>query len=357
MERLRRLGARWPWFGRVLDVHERVGDVNGGVVASAITVSVFVSLFPLMLVAIAVVGFVAAGDSTVSTRIIDNLGLTGEAADTMQRAIDTATNSRQAASIIGLLGLAWAGSAVATALQQGVQAPWQQRPNGIKDRLFGMVWIVSAGLGFAAVFALGGLLNFLPDEIPKGVVTAAIIVVGLVAELGLFLWMFWGLGDRRVGWRNLVPGAIVAAIGFEILKLIGTVYVPQLVSRTSALYGPLGVVFAILAWLAFFARLIIYSSAFNAVRYESAVGTHVVEVAVPALPGPRPVEATRGGTIVVPEDPDADTAGERDDTAPADAPAAATPSTNGHDDSSTQPPANASNDGTVWAPGSRSPMG
>ena len=50
MERLRRLGARWPWFGRVLDVHERVGDVNGSVVASAITVSVFVSLFPLLLI-------------------------------------------------------------------------------------------------------------------------------------------------------------------------------------------------------------------------------------------------------------------------------------------------------------------
>lgn len=348
MERLRRLGARWPWFGRILDVHERVQDVNGRVVASAITVSVFVSLFPLILVVIAVVGFVAHGDETVPTRIIDNLGLTGEAATTMRRAIETASNSRQAASIIGLLGLAWSGSAVATALQQGVLAPWQQRPKGVRNRLFGMAWIVTAGLGFAAMFALGGLLNFLPDQIPKVVVSVAIVAVGLIAEIGLFLWMFWGLGERRVGWRNLLPGAIVAGVGFEILKLLGTVLVPQLVSRTTSLYGPLGVVFAILAWLAFFARLIIYSSALNAVRYEATVGTHTVEVTVPALPGPAPTEGTRGGTIV---DPDTTSTADVDaveNGAPTDTP----PSSNGHDADTPTPPADA---GPAWTPGRRRP--
>ncbi|MEZ5176850.1 MAG: hypothetical protein R2746_00825 [Acidimicrobiales bacterium] len=44
-EKLRRLGERWPWLGRALDVQDRVGEINGGFVASGINVSIFVALF------------------------------------------------------------------------------------------------------------------------------------------------------------------------------------------------------------------------------------------------------------------------------------------------------------------------
>lgn len=297
-EKLRALGKRWPWFGRALDVQDRVGEINGGFAASAITVSVFVAIFPLLLVAIAVIGFLASGDDELAGRIIDDLGLTGNAAQTMQDAIEKASDSRQAASIVGLVGLAWSGSGVAVALQQGVRAPWQETSNGIKDRLLGLAWLVAAGIGFAAVIALGGVLNFLPDQVPVVLVTLAAIAIGLAAEIGLFWWMFVGLGTRRVPARDLLPGAIAAGIGFEVLKLVGTVYVPQLVARSSSLYGPLGIVFAILAWLAIFAKLIIYCSTLNAVRFEAREGTVEVPVRVPRLPQREPVAATRGGTML-----------------------------------------------------------
>ena len=76
-DKLRALGRRWPWFGRALDVQDRVGEINGGFAASAITISVFVAIFPLLLVAIAIIGFLASGDDQLPARIIDNLGLTG----------------------------------------------------------------------------------------------------------------------------------------------------------------------------------------------------------------------------------------------------------------------------------------
>lgn len=301
-QRLRKLGTRWRPLGRALDVQDRFGEVNGGFVSSAITVSIFLSLFPLILVAIAVVGFVAEGDPDVSTKIIDNLGLTGNAAETMEEAISTASDSRQAASIIGLVGLAWSGSGVATALRQGVRVPWQEASAGIKGRLLGMAWLVVAAVGFTAALAIGGLLNFLPNHVPSEAITLGAIVVGIVAEIGLFWWMFWGLGTRRVAPRDLLPGAILGGLGFEALKLIGTVYVPQLVARTSSLYGPIGIVFAILAWLAFFARLVVYASTYNAVRYEASHGTVQVPVHLPLVPGDAPVAATRGGMRVDADD-------------------------------------------------------
>lgn len=297
-DKLRALGRRWPWFGRVLDVQDRVGEINGGFIASAITMSIFVAIFPLLLVAIAVIGFLAAGDDQLPTRLIEDLGLTGAAADNVQDAIQRASESRQAASIVGVLGLAWSGSAVAVALQQGVRAPWQERSEGLRDRLLGMAWLVVAALGFAVALALGGILNFVPDEVPTLLVAAVAIAVGVATEIGLFWWMFWGLGTRRVPARDLLPGAIVAGVGFEVLKLVGTLWVPQLVARSSSLYGPLGVVFATLAWLVLFAKLIIYASTANAVRFEGRAGTVEVPVHVPRLPGRHPAAASRGGMML-----------------------------------------------------------
>lgn len=297
-ERLRRLGERWSWLGRALEVHERVGEINGGFVASAITVTVFLSIFPLLLVAISVVGFVAAGDTSVPQRIVDNLGLTGTAAQVVTDAVEKASQSRRAASIVGLVGLAWSGSAVAVALQHGVRAPWQDRPEGLRDRLWGIAWLAAAGIGFAAALFLGGVLNLVPDSVPGPLVTTASVAVSLLIEVGLFWWMFWGLGSRDLAWHDVLPGAVVAGVGFEVLKLVGTVAVPQLVSRSSALYGSIGVVFALLAWLALFARLIVYCSAINAVAYEARAGTVAVPVRVPRLPGREAVAATRGGIVI-----------------------------------------------------------
>lgn len=278
-ERIDAWGRRWPWLGRILAIQRRVTDSDGAVVASAITLSVFVSLFPLVLVGIAVLGQLTANDADLPARLIDSLGLTGAAADTMRDALAHAADSRQMASVVGLVGLAWSGSAVAVALQRGVQAPWFHKPEGLRARAVGMAWLASLAVGFALALALGGVLNALPDAVPPVLGAIVAIAVGLAVEVGVFWWMFWGLGTRTTPPRALLPGAVVAAVGFEVLKLVGTVYVPRLVSRSSALYGSLGVVFAILAWLLLFARLLVYSSAVNAV-------THVPDPEPAAEPAP-----------------------------------------------------------------------
>jgi membrane protein len=303
MDRLRALGRRWPWFDKVLDVHERVGDVRGGFMASAITINVFLALFPLLLVVIAIVGFFAKDDPTIANDIIRELGLSGDAAETMNDAITKAADSARAASIIGLLGLLWSGLNVVAAVEEGIRAPWQEKGAGMKAKFVGVGWLFGASAIFLASVALGAILNFLPEEVPKGVISAGVIIIGLLVEFGVFLWTFWLLGNHKVGIRPLIPGAVVAAIGFEILKLVGTVMVPQLVKSSSALYGPIGVVFAILAWLALIARLLVYSSAVNAVNWEESHGTVNLSIQVPNLPHDEPApEATRGGTAVPAED-------------------------------------------------------
>ncbi|HEX4822265.1 MAG TPA: YhjD/YihY/BrkB family envelope integrity protein, partial [Acidimicrobiales bacterium] len=128
---------------------------------------------------------------------------------------------------------------------------------------------------------------------------APVMIVVTVAINTLMLWFTLAmLGSQRVGWRPLLPGSIVAGIGLQVLTLAGAFIVPRSVASSSAIYGSLGVVFAILAWLFFFGRLLVYASTFNVVLYERARGTVTLEVEAPRVPGEVPVEATRSGVVV-----------------------------------------------------------
>ena len=61
-------------------MQERYGDLHGNNIAAAMTFQAFVSLFPLLLVAVAVIGWVAGDGTNVAGRVIGELGLNGDAA-------------------------------------------------------------------------------------------------------------------------------------------------------------------------------------------------------------------------------------------------------------------------------------
>jgi membrane protein len=287
-----RLCERLPWLRTPLSVHQRVGDVGGGPLSSSIALAGFLSLFPLLLVSIAVVGFVAAGQTDFPERVIEQLGLTGRAAEEVLGVIDKAEESRRAASVIGFIGLLWAGLGIVGTLEQALDATWQVKGRGLVSRLIGLAWLVGAGVLFLASMALGGAVAELP-----GPGTVPTVVLGVGLDIVLFLWMFRTLTNAPLPWSAHLPGAIVGGVGLEVLKLVGTVYVPRAVASASALYGSLGVVFAILAWLALAARLILYAAAYNVVRWEREHGTVTVGIEVPRIEGEVPLEATRGGAV------------------------------------------------------------
>ena len=317
------LQARWPWLRVIVQVQKRFDEVHGGYLASAVTLAAFLSLFPLMLVAIAVLGFFARNTADLPGELVSWFGLpsSGETAEAITEAIETAEKSRRTASIVGFVGLLWAGLGLVGALSYVYDSVWQVKGRGWKDRLLSLAWLVGAAVLFLASIVVTAVIAFLP-----GWLRPINILAGMAVSTALFLWSAKVLGNRQVGWRPLLPGAILAAVGLEVMKVVGAVYVPEAVSRSSALYGSLGVVFALLAWLFFFGRLIVYSSALNVVLWERREGTVTIELQVPKLPGHDPVDATRSGKSNDPP-PDAEEAAQAADAeAAADtAPAGAAP--------------------------------
>ena len=289
------LEARWSWLGVASAVQGRFNELHGGYLAGAITLAAFLSIFPLILVALALLGFFSLGNPDVSSRMLDALAIPthSEAATTIREAIDTAEQSRWAASIVGVIGLLWSGLGLVAALQYAYDSVWRVAGRGWRDKGMGLLWLAGSAVLFVGSFALTATVQFLP-----GWVAPLEILLALGLGVGLFLWADMLLPNRDVGWRPLLPGAVVGAVGFEVMKILGGVYLPRAVASSSALYGSIGVVFAILAWLFFFGRLIVYSSLVNVVLWERSHGTVTIALDVPSLPGREQDEATRGGVAV-----------------------------------------------------------
>jgi membrane protein len=284
---------RWRPTRLALDVQDRYRELHGGELASAITLSAFLSLLPLLLVAIAVVGFFSAASSKdLAKEVIDNLQLdkASQTAELITEAMQTAESSRKAASVLGLAGLLWTGLGVVNALQYAWNTAWQVPGRGLRDKAVGLAWLGGAGVLFIASFGLSAGSQLLPWYLqPVGILT------GLATGVGLWLWTAHTLPNRRVGWRPLLPGALVGAAGFEILKVVASFVVPRVVASSSELYGPVGVVFAVLAWLLLFGRLIVYAAVVEVVMWEKRHGTVQLMIEAPARPGVAPVGATRAG--------------------------------------------------------------
>lgn len=293
-EKLDALGRRWSWLGVILAVMKRYGEVHGNSLASAVTLQAFISLFPLLLVAIAIVGFVSAEGVDIAASVANGLGLRGDAAKAITDAVAAAEDSRKAASIVGLAGLAWSGLGLVDAVQNGFNQIWQVRPRGFKDKLVGVGWL----LGAVVIMGIGAGATALVSLLP-GFMAPLALLLGFGINFCLWLWTAKLVPNRHVGWRVLVPGALLGAAGLELLKAIAGFYVPRLISSSSQLYGTIGVVFAVLAWLYLLARLAMYTAVLDVVLYEDKEGTRRVSVEIPALAMPDG-NADRIGRVAVP---------------------------------------------------------
>lgn len=284
---------RWRPVRLGLDVHNRYNELHGGNMASAITLSAFLSLLPLLLVGIAVLGFFSAASSKdLAKEVIDNLQLdqSSQTAELVADAIRTAESSRKAASVLGFAGLLWTGLGLVNALQYAWNTAWQVPGRGLKDKGVGLAWLCGGGVLFAASFAVSAASQMLPGFLaPLG------ILAGLATGVVLWLWTAHTLPNRQVGWRALLPGALVGALGFEVLKIVASFVVPRFVASSSELYGPVGVVFAVLAWLLVFGRLVVYAAVVEVVLWEERHGTVTLTIEAPARPGLSPVSASRAG--------------------------------------------------------------
>jgi YihY family inner membrane protein len=284
--------SSWPPLALALTVNGRVGELGGGFLASALTLSLFLSLFPILLVALAVLGFMTANDDTLATDLVSSLGLTGDAADFVLDALAAAEDSRATTTVLGFLGLVWASLGVVGGIQHICGRAWQIPGRGLTGKLVAFGWLLGAIVVLGSTIVIAGFVPGLPSWLEP------VQALGGVAVLvAFFLVTFKLLTPRSLPWSDHAPGAVAAGIGVQVLTLVATTFVPSQVERASALYGSIGVVLAVLAWLLLFGRVLVYAVVLNVILHERAHGTVHVEVEAPRFGGEVPITADRSAVV------------------------------------------------------------
>jgi membrane protein len=278
--------------GSALATHERFNEVGGGQLASAVTLTVFLSLFPLLLVATAVVGFLSSGDPDLANRVIRDLGLTGDAADMLRDGFEAAERNKASSSVVGFVGFVWAAIGVVGAIQHVCDRAWQVSGRGLKDKAVAAGWLLGSLVVLALALGAAGLVPGLP-----GWLAPLEVLTGVAFGSASFLWTFRVLTAKPLALRQHLPGALLGGVGLHLLTRVGGAVIGRQVESSSALYGSIGVVFALLAYLLLFGRLLVYAVCLNVVLHERTHGVVHVEVAVPKFDGEVPVEADRSAVV------------------------------------------------------------
>jgi membrane protein len=248
-------------------VMKKFGDDRAGQMAALISYYGFFSLFPLLLVFATVVAFVIENDPALQDRLLDSaLSRFPVVGPQINSNIDEIQGS-PFALIVGIVLAVWSGTAVVTSAQWAMDDVWDvpraERP-GLPMRVLRAL-ILLLGLGASIV-----VTAFLTGSDGGGVGGAAIEVLSMVATVvvssAVFALAYRVLTVARVSWRDVIPGAIVAAIAWTILLLLGAWIVERYIGRAKAVYGSFAVVIGLLAWISLFAQLFLVAAEMNVVR-------------------------------------------------------------------------------------------
>lgn len=264
---------RVPLLDHLIRAAKRYQSDAGDRLAASVTYYWFLSLFPILLLVVAILGY-ALGDDA-EQRVVDGIGdqlPEGLASELGQ----TLTNAKGPAGVIGLFGLLYAGLGWVDALREAIRTMWHQNikaGNFIVKKLKDVVILLGLfGVIASSVFVTGFVTGF-SDEVldilgveSTGAATAFTRLAGyalaLTADTMLFLYLFTRLSRVKSGIRSVLPGALFGAVGFEILKVLGGIYVARTTQRGEATYGAFAVVVGLLLFLFLLSRLILFAAAF-----------------------------------------------------------------------------------------------
>jgi uncharacterized BrkB/YihY/UPF0761 family membrane protein len=101
--------------------------------------------------------------------------------------------------------------------------------------------------------------------------------VALAGDVGLYILAFRVLTPKSIGTRSLVPGAVVAGIGWGILQLVGTYLVAHQLRHSSQIYGYFASILGLIAFLYLAAQITLYAAELNVVRTRHLYPRSIVQ--------------------------------------------------------------------------------
>ncbi len=253
---------------------EHYGEVKGNALSGGVTYFAFLSFFPIMALAFAVVGQVSKVYPNAESDLLKAMdqvlpGLIG----TGEGQLDLATISDNAPGIfsIGVLlalysGLGWL-SGMRQALVAVFEEPKKEQPNFVLGKLRDVLAMVTLGTVLILSVALSGVATKLARPILEflglgqgatPIVWAIGLTLGLAASTLLFFTFFKLLASPSTPLRALWSGAILGALGFEVLKQLSTYLLAG--TKEQPAIQAFGIALILVVWINYFSRVVMFSA-------------------------------------------------------------------------------------------------
>jgi YihY family inner membrane protein len=250
-------------------VVKKYGTDQGGSLAALITYYGFLSLFPLLLLVVTVVGILAGSSHRLAADVEHSaLGQFPIIGSTLRTNVHALSARSSVALAIGIFGLLWGSLGGSQAGMHAMAEVWNlphlERP-GFVPRLVRSLSL----LGVMAVFllastALAGVAAF--GSGPSGAARAGAAVLSVLLGVALFVAAFRILTPKAVRLAALVPGAVAGGIAWAALQWAGTYLVGHQLRNANAVYGTFGLVLGLLWWIYLGAQVVVYAAEINVVH-------------------------------------------------------------------------------------------
>lgn len=239
-------------LGIPLAVVYKFFDDQGGYLASVLTYYAFVAIFPILLIATSVLGFVLQGQPELQERILTSaLGQFPIVGDQLGRpeGLEGSRSAVVIGSMAALYGIVGLGQASHNAVNVVWAIPRNSRLNPIVSRLRSLVWLVAAGLALvfvAVITSLGSNLDVFGTDIGTELrwLALAAAVVFNAGVLALMMKLSTPQPDRL---RDVLPGAALIAALWQGLQVVGGVYVDGVINGASEMNGVFALVLGLVA--------------------------------------------------------------------------------------------------------------
>jgi membrane protein len=282
---LDRLRTRFRWFDHVMRAQDRYQDSKGDFYAAGITYFTIFALFPLLMVAFSITGFVLASQPDLLAEVTDKIKSTvsGDLGQQLVELMDSAIDSRTSVGIIGLATAAWAGLGWMANLREALSQMWgsrrQETAGFVRTKLSDLLAIAGFFVAIVVTVALtalgsSGLMKQVVEwlglqDLPGMSIAlrVATLVISILVSWLLFTWVIARLPRESVSFRSAARAGLMVAVAFEVFKLVASLYLKSVVTGPAgATFGP---VLGLMVFAYITARMILFATAWAATAREN----------------------------------------------------------------------------------------
>jgi membrane protein len=244
---------RQPVLAFPVAVWKKFNEDQAGNLAALIAYFGFTAIFPLLLVLATVLNIVLKNDPALQKTLTDSAlaqyPVIGQQIKTQLGSIP----GTGLPLVIGAIFLVFGARGVANAMQNALCEVWgiprKRRPGFPMSQVWSLALLLTVAIGFLVTTFLSGVAAGAGHLLTGAGATDGAVLVSLVLNVAMF-WLGFRLATARmVRWRDLLVGALIAAVIWQVLQVAGGYVVSHQLHRANELYGTFGVVLGLVAWL------------------------------------------------------------------------------------------------------------